>query len=830
MKPAFALDLAPDGIRLLQRTGGGWLKAAEVPLDGEDVGQDMAALRELAETLHPEGFTTKLLLPPSQILYVSVDAPGPDAASRRRQIARALVGRTPYDVEELVFDWSGTGPQVNVAVVARETLEEAEAFALEHMFNPVSFAAVPENGHFRGEPFFGQTGSARAFIPEGERLVRDQDPVRVTGALSIEELTALAATAGAVAEVAAPAAEPEPGTGAPAELTGETVEAFGDITPPPPSHPAEAGSAELPEPDDAASPVAASDPAETEPAPQSRAERRRARAGRRTGAEQTQDDAPAPPPPPATQAGLPGFPPEPEMPAEAAQDNADAPSPDEGAGVTAEGIAPAREETPATEAAPEPEPEPQEPAAGPVAPAEAALPFADAATEAAAGPGETDPDPVEDAPYIAIEDAGEDGREDEGEDSLRAAGSAPDTIGPDLPPDAADAADSALPRAEAPPRAEDLTPPAFATAAAATLSPKVAPGVEPPLRRDPGLPPRLRAPGDATADMAARPAGKAGATVPPGETPPSVIAPRLGIAPDPRHPADPRAKVGPAKAAAKEKLGKAVIAAGKAARAARDARIGGRPRRTDVAQAIDAAQADPGVTVFGSRRQEATPPRKPRYLGLALTLGLVLLMAAVALWSLLADPGMEPSTASAPAVEEVPAPDLPSEIAAGTALDASEQTEAEIAADGEEAEPGVALSDAPVPDDDLPLDVDPATIADGDGDTGPDPAMIDVTPAAEDEADPPPPLPADQQPPAAPGDDPAADVAAAASTADAPAATPEAAPSPDPPDLTAETAAPAAGPLPDATEGLPPPAADPALADREVAALAPAPDRATDAP
>ena len=44
-----------------------------------------------------------------------------------QQIAEALEGRTPYPVEDLVFDWSGKGATVKVAVVARETLNEAEA-------------------------------------------------------------------------------------------------------------------------------------------------------------------------------------------------------------------------------------------------------------------------------------------------------------------------------------------------------------------------------------------------------------------------------------------------------------------------------------------------------------------------------------------------------------------------------------------------------------------------------------------------------------------------------------------------------------------------------
>ncbi len=139
----------------------------------------MGRLRRLALGLAPQGVTSKLVIPGSQILYLELDAPGPDAARRRTQIAAALEGRTPYAVADLVFDWSGTGKSVQVAVVARETLAEAEAFAEQHGFSPVSFVALPEPGTFAGEPFFGLTSTAAQHLPEGSRLDRDQDPIRL---------------------------------------------------------------------------------------------------------------------------------------------------------------------------------------------------------------------------------------------------------------------------------------------------------------------------------------------------------------------------------------------------------------------------------------------------------------------------------------------------------------------------------------------------------------------------------------------------------------------------------------------------------------------------
>ena len=181
MKPSFALDLSPDGISLLHRTIRGWLLVGEVALDDPDLGGALGYLRATALGLEPRGLNTKLILPPDQILYTTVTAPGPSRPKRRARIAAALEGLTPYPVEDLVYDWSGTGPEVQVAVVARETLDEAEAFAVEHRFNPVSFVTVPEDGAFDGEPFFGATRAADERLPKGEKVLRDPEAVHIVG-------------------------------------------------------------------------------------------------------------------------------------------------------------------------------------------------------------------------------------------------------------------------------------------------------------------------------------------------------------------------------------------------------------------------------------------------------------------------------------------------------------------------------------------------------------------------------------------------------------------------------------------------------------------------
>ncbi|WP_349036063.1 hypothetical protein [Pseudotabrizicola sp. 4114] len=178
MKPSFALNLTEDGITLLHRTSRGWLDVGTVAFADPDMGAALDYLRSTALGLSPKGITTKLILPESQILYLEVEAAGPDDTTRRAQIEAALDGRTPYALDELAYDWMGDGPTVTVAVVARETLAEAEGFATEHRFNPLSFVANPERG-FDKEPFFGPSALAPSLLKGGEQVEADAEPVTI---------------------------------------------------------------------------------------------------------------------------------------------------------------------------------------------------------------------------------------------------------------------------------------------------------------------------------------------------------------------------------------------------------------------------------------------------------------------------------------------------------------------------------------------------------------------------------------------------------------------------------------------------------------------------
>jgi hypothetical protein len=181
MKAKFALDLTNDAVALLERDNGGWMRLGDARFDDPDLENRLAALRSLAEARAPTGFVTKLIIPNSQILYFDCQVTGPDQATRRAEIRATLDGRTPYRVDELVFDFSRAGERARVAVAAKVTLEEAEDFARAYGFRPIAHVAAPEPGNFAGEPFFGLVPGHEELLPEGARFDRDQDPVRIAG-------------------------------------------------------------------------------------------------------------------------------------------------------------------------------------------------------------------------------------------------------------------------------------------------------------------------------------------------------------------------------------------------------------------------------------------------------------------------------------------------------------------------------------------------------------------------------------------------------------------------------------------------------------------------
>ena len=173
MKPNFALSLSFEGIRLLLRAADGWRLVDEVALDSTDLVGDLAKLEAKARQCIDNAISSKLIIPNDQIKYITLET-GDLSEDERDQLALdALEGATPYAVSDLAYDVSSDQSQTYVAAVACETLAEAKAFAREHNFNPVSWVAIPEEGNFVGEPFFGATSpnSDLTIVPDQTVLV-----------------------------------------------------------------------------------------------------------------------------------------------------------------------------------------------------------------------------------------------------------------------------------------------------------------------------------------------------------------------------------------------------------------------------------------------------------------------------------------------------------------------------------------------------------------------------------------------------------------------------------------------------------------------------------
>ncbi|KAJ55260.1 hypothetical protein ACMU_11205 [Actibacterium mucosum KCTC 23349] len=166
MKPRFALSLSQAKVDLHHRGPDGWVAVGSVSIESDTFLKDLAALRDKGIEMEPRGMDTVLVLPDDQILFTTCTAAPEDRAA----ILQTLDGLTPYPVDQLEFDaWIQDG-QTHLAVVARETLDEAEAFAVDNVFNPVAFSAVARNNH---PIWLGPTKSSIVILSRDETEKRD---------------------------------------------------------------------------------------------------------------------------------------------------------------------------------------------------------------------------------------------------------------------------------------------------------------------------------------------------------------------------------------------------------------------------------------------------------------------------------------------------------------------------------------------------------------------------------------------------------------------------------------------------------------------------------
>jgi hypothetical protein len=176
MKPDYALSLSLDGIKFLCRVKGGWHHLGDVPLEHADLDAALKELRLLGEEHAGGDALCKIILPNDQIKYLTLpDVDGDQDAA----IADAIEAATPYTLDEIAYDFVETVEGVQIAAVARETLNEALDFAQEHGFQAVSFTAIPDAKSFDAEPFFGATPAAASLVDDVESIGPDDAPVFV---------------------------------------------------------------------------------------------------------------------------------------------------------------------------------------------------------------------------------------------------------------------------------------------------------------------------------------------------------------------------------------------------------------------------------------------------------------------------------------------------------------------------------------------------------------------------------------------------------------------------------------------------------------------------
>lgn len=185
MRPNFALSLSFSGIQLLQRQDKGWGLVGDVDIGSTDLTSELTTLRSNAEALGSGPVETKLIIPDDQIKYLTVDSTGLDKDALQAAVLKSLDGATPYPVDELEFDFANETGRVQIAAVAKETLQEAEAFATEHGFAPMGFVAAPKDGRFPKEPSFGISALGKSkgiseLVTDGTLAIATGEAIAIT--------------------------------------------------------------------------------------------------------------------------------------------------------------------------------------------------------------------------------------------------------------------------------------------------------------------------------------------------------------------------------------------------------------------------------------------------------------------------------------------------------------------------------------------------------------------------------------------------------------------------------------------------------------------------
>ena len=155
MKPNIILKFDDSSITFSHATPLGWKALESVAFDAENFDIQITQMRSKLLGLTKTGLNALTLLPHSQILFTSfeISETEKNLEDLTPLIAEFLTGQTPYEVNDLTWHMERHHNTIQLAVIANETLREAEAFSERYQFNAIYHASLPVDGENTATPF-----------------------------------------------------------------------------------------------------------------------------------------------------------------------------------------------------------------------------------------------------------------------------------------------------------------------------------------------------------------------------------------------------------------------------------------------------------------------------------------------------------------------------------------------------------------------------------------------------------------------------------------------------------------------------------------------------
>ena len=162
MHPNFAIHFQPRTAQVLHLAGKDrWTVVGEVPTEDGAASDNPVLARTLRNRLARLGgwsVATKLVIPNSISYYTECSVAGLAESAIESEVQNHLTSTTPFQLDEIAFDWYTERDVAKIAYVFRQNLEEAEEFAVEWNFNPIYCEAhPPPDAVFQRRAFFGLT-------------------------------------------------------------------------------------------------------------------------------------------------------------------------------------------------------------------------------------------------------------------------------------------------------------------------------------------------------------------------------------------------------------------------------------------------------------------------------------------------------------------------------------------------------------------------------------------------------------------------------------------------------------------------------------------------